>query len=207
MCVRDISPGSYCMTLIWALHHWHFTDTPRVSPRGCFLLLFFLDPKRRKRCKFSQWAGTSHTGPGVCRRHQLIGAPDGAARGHPRCSAAGAQAQREGLSWTQLQQGAVKILPGPFLFWPLVKRCPCFALVLCQHDSGHSLAKHTHRCTQAALRFSYMHVCIIQTHAVWGEGAREAGLTLRGKLIPLEFLGNYQRWKTQAHLAAPPLRS
>lgn len=72
--------------------------------------LLFLDPKWRKCSKFSQRAGSTHTGPGVCRRHQLLRAPDGAARGHLGCSALGVQAKREGLSWTQLQQGAEKIL-------------------------------------------------------------------------------------------------
>lgn len=82
--------------------------------------LLFLDPQRGKRGYLSQRAGAPHAGPGVCRGRQLLGAADGAAGGHPGCSAAGAPAQRERLSWTQLQQGTVKkkkssavlVLPG-----------------------------------------------------------------------------------------------
>lgn len=67
--------------------------------------LLFPDPQRRERGDFGQRAGTPHSGPGVRRGRQLLGAADGAAGRHPGRSAAGAPAQRERLSWTQLQQG------------------------------------------------------------------------------------------------------
>lgn len=70
--------------------------------------LLSLDPQRRKRGDLSQRAGAPHAGPGVRRGRQLLGAADGAAGGHPGCSAAGAPAQRERLSRTQLQQGTVE---------------------------------------------------------------------------------------------------
>lgn len=82
-----------------------------------FFLMLFLDPEWRKCSQFSQRASAAHAGSGVCRRCQLLGAPDGAACGHPGCSAAGTETQREGLSWPQLQQGAVKSSLNVCLSW------------------------------------------------------------------------------------------